>query len=90
MTSNGLNLIAVGHDNSVMNLSWTCTFDQNTSLIGQAPISGDYNHKGLSEIVSYAQSPKGEDLTWFQIKEKQVNMEFIILLKLINISCSMT
>jgi len=67
-----MNLIAIGHDNSVTTLSWTCTSDASASLIRQQAISGDYNAKGLSELVSHVHSAKGGDLTWFQAKEKEV------------------
>ena len=35
-------------------------------------ISGDYNRASLNELKSYGNKQKTNDLTWFQIKEKQV------------------
>lgn len=65
--ADGSSLIAVGHDNSTINLTWNSS---NGSV--KAPIiSGDFDRSALSTFVSSFGPEICEDPSWFEKKEKE-------------------
>ncbi len=74
--SDGMGLIALCHDNSIVNVQWNCNFEPNLKLIRIPAITGEFDRSSLTNLVTHTEKDEhGDGLTWFQTKEKEFFVE---------------
>ena len=62
---------------------FSCSYEPNVRLIKASSITGDYDRSFLTELASNVHNPQEQDLTWFQIKEKEVIWTDFIIVKIL-------
>ena len=73
--ADGTSLIAVGHDNSIVNLTWNCSFEPTCKLIKTPILSGDYDRSALNTFASSFGPDISISPSWFELKEKEFFIE---------------